>query len=86
MRVQVKWFVAAIVVVALQITNCRAAIYVFGDSLSEAGNFYVATGGALPPSPLYFDGRFSNGKAWVEHFAVCSKPSPKRQDSLACKM
>jgi phospholipase/lecithinase/hemolysin len=29
----------------------------------------VATGGALPPSPLYFDGRFSNGKAWVEHFA-----------------
>ena len=69
MRIQVKWLVVAIVAFALQITNCRAEIYVFGDSLSETGNFYAATGGVLPPSPLYFDGRFSNGKAWIEHFA-----------------
>lgn len=69
MRIQVVWFVAVIVAFALQITNCRAEIYVFGDSLSETGNFYVATGGALPPSPLYFEGRFSNGKVWIEHFA-----------------
>lgn len=79
MRIQVKWFVAVIVAFALQITNCRAEIYVFGDSLSETGNFYVATGGALPPSPLYFDGRFSNGKAWIEHFAMAVRepvPTP----------
>ncbi len=77
MRIQVKWFVAAIVVFALQITNCRAEIYVFGDSLSEAGNFYTASGGTFPPSPLYFNGRFSNGKAWIEHFAAAvGEPVP----------
>lgn len=77
MRTQVKYFVTAIVLFAVQITNCRAEIYVFGDSLSETGNFFVATGGTLPPSPLYFDGRFSNGKAWVEHFAkVVREPVP----------
>ncbi len=77
MRMQVKWFVATIVVIALQITNCRAEIYVFGDSLSETGNFYLASGGYLPPSPLYYNGRFSNGKAWVEHFAqAVQEPVP----------
>ncbi|MCC6511235.1 MAG: SGNH/GDSL hydrolase family protein [Pirellulaceae bacterium] len=77
MRLPVKWFMVALVVVAWQIANCQAAIYVFGDSLSETGNFYVATGGAFPPSPLYFEGRFSNGRAWVEHFAsVTGEPIP----------
>ena len=77
MRIQARWFVAVIVAFALQITNCRAEIYVFGDSLSETGNFYAATGGTFPPSPLYFDGRFSNGKAWIEHFAkAVGEPVP----------
>ena len=77
MRIQAKWFVTAIVVFALQIANCRAEVFVFGDSLSETGNFYAATGGAFPPSPLYFEGRLSNGKAWVEHFArFVREPAP----------
>ncbi len=79
MRFQLKSFAALVIVLALQITNCRAAIYGFGDSLSETGNFYVASGGTLPPSPLYFDGRFSNGEAWVEHFAMALRepiPTP----------
>jgi phospholipase/lecithinase/hemolysin len=39
-----------------------------GDSLSDTGNFYEATGGAYPPAP-YFDGRFCNGPVWNEYLA-----------------
>ncbi len=42
-------------------------IYVFGDSLSDNGNLFAASGGAAPPSPPYFNGRFSNGPVWVEY-------------------
>jgi phospholipase/lecithinase/hemolysin len=42
----------------------------FGDSLSDLGNFYAATGGASPPSFLHYDqGRFSNGPNWLEYLA-----------------
>lgn len=44
-------------------------LVVFGDSLSDTGNVYLATGGAIPPAPPYFGGRFSNGPVWVEHLA-----------------
>jgi outer membrane lipase/esterase len=42
-----------------------SALYVFGDSLSDTGNVFAATGGTNPPAP-YFNGRFSNGPVWVE--------------------
>ncbi|MCP6758694.1 MAG: SGNH/GDSL hydrolase family protein [Fischerella sp. CENA71] len=42
-------------------------IYVFGDSLSDAGNFYNASKSYIPPSPPYYKGRLSNGKVWVEY-------------------
>lgn len=45
-------------------------IYVFGDSLSDTGNVFNATAGAIPPSPTYFNGRFSNGPVWVEYLAL----------------
>src|SRR5262245_981433 len=41
----------------------------FGDSLSDVGNFYAATGGLSPPSPPYDAGRFSNGPIWIEYLA-----------------
>jgi outer membrane lipase/esterase len=41
------------------------ALYVFGDSLSDVGNVYSAVG--IPPSPPYYDGRFSNGPLAVEY-------------------
>lgn len=44
-------------------------IYVFGDSLSDTGNAFQATGNQIPPSPPYFQGRFSNGPVWVEYLA-----------------
>ncbi len=40
----------------------------FGDSLSEVGNVYLATGGATPPAP-YYDGHYSNGPIWIEYLA-----------------
>ena len=42
-------------------------IFAFGDSLSDPGNFYHLSGGTPPPP--YFQGRFSNGRLWVEHLA-----------------
>ncbi len=44
-------------------------IYVFGDSLSDTGNVFQVTGGAVPQSPPYGQGRFSNGPVWVEYLA-----------------
>lgn len=77
MIVQLRLFAAAIVILALQHANCRADAHVFGDSLSETGNSYAATGGQLPPSPLYFQGRFSNDSVWVEYLAkALGEPAP----------
>ena len=45
-------------------------MYVFGDSLSDTGNLFLATGGTQPPAGQpYFNGRFSNGPVWVEGLA-----------------
>jgi phospholipase/lecithinase/hemolysin len=44
-------------------------VVVFGDSLSDVGNVYTATGGAAPPPP-YAHGRFTNGSDWVQQFAT----------------
>ncbi|RKO82968.1 GDSL lipase/esterase, partial [Blyttiomyces helicus] len=54
-------------------------IAVFGDSLSDNGNTFKATHGAMPPSPFYHGGRFSNGPVWVEHLAN-TIPSAKLVD------
>jgi phospholipase/lecithinase/hemolysin len=42
-------------------------LYVFGDSLSDTGNIYNATGQTFPQSPPYFEGRFSDGPLWVDY-------------------
>ena len=42
-------------------------LFIFGDSLSDEGNVSGFTGGAIPPSPPYANGRFSNGKIWTEY-------------------
>ena len=44
-------------------------IHVFGDSLSDTGNLSLATGGTNPGAD-YSDGKFSNGRIWVEHLAT----------------
>lgn len=41
-------------------------LVVFGDSLSDSGNTFRASRGTNPPSPPYFQGRFSNGPTFAE--------------------
>jgi phospholipase/lecithinase/hemolysin len=58
--------------------------YVFGDSLSDTGNVFAATGGltapttAIPQDPPYFQGRFSNERVWVDYLGeqLGLTPSP----------
>lgn len=44
-------------------------LVVYGDSLSDLGNAYTATGGTVPPYPQG-GGRFSNGPIWIEYLAA----------------
>jgi phospholipase/lecithinase/hemolysin len=44
-----------------------SSIYAFGDSLSDAGNAFLATG--IPAAP-YSNGRFTNGNVWVQDLAA----------------
>lgn len=46
-----------------------SSLTVFGDSLSDTGNVFLATGGTVPVAP-YFAGRFSNGPVWVDTLAA----------------
>lgn len=43
------------------------AVISFGDSLSDNGNLYAATGGTTPTSPPYFQGHYSNGQVFTEY-------------------
>lgn len=45
------------------------SLFIFGDSLSDPGNFYNLSGSEFPPQPFYFQGRASNGPIWVEYLA-----------------
>jgi phospholipase/lecithinase/hemolysin len=42
-------------------------LFAFGDSLSDAGNHFHATGSPPPP---YFMGHYSNGPTWVEDLSL----------------
>jgi phospholipase/lecithinase/hemolysin len=46
------------------------AIYIFGDSLSDAGNDWQLTLRRLPQSPPYSHGRFSNGPIWIQQLGI----------------
>lgn len=70
---------AGLLGVALMVTSNLVAaepftaIIAIGDSLTDSGNAFRATsavpGQAIPASPPFFRGRFSNGLMWVEHLA-----------------
>ncbi|MCB1371023.1 MAG: SGNH/GDSL hydrolase family protein [Rhodobacteraceae bacterium] len=42
------------------------SVHVLGDSLSDAGNVFRSTLGAVPESPPYWKGRFSSGPVWAD--------------------
>jgi Ca2+-binding RTX toxin-like protein len=48
--------------------NPYTNLVIFGDSLSDTGNIYTASGFTFPPPPN-FQGRLSNGLLWVDYFA-----------------
>ena len=50
------------------VSNGPSEIIMFGDSLSDVGNLYNITYGAIPPFP-YWEGHFSDGPVWVEQMA-----------------
>lgn len=51
-------------------TPAHAAVFAFGDSLSDLGNDRALTGGAVPPPSRYVDGRFTNNGVWLDHVAA----------------
>ncbi|MEO1550461.1 MAG: SGNH/GDSL hydrolase family protein [Pseudomonadota bacterium] len=63
------------VVTALTVTLAAAtasatpytSVFFFGDSLTDDGNLFEATGGTTPPPP--YNARFTNDKTWAEIFA-----------------
>ncbi|MDZ8056449.1 MAG: SGNH/GDSL hydrolase family protein [Aulosira sp. ZfuVER01] len=59
-------------------------LYVFGDSLSDTGNIFKATNGVYPPSPPYFQGRYSNGPVWVEHLSTKLGLNNTKNINFAC--
>ena len=58
-------------------------LYVFGDSLSDVGTVFRATGGMYPPNPTYFQGRYSNGRVWVEYLASSLHLSSSQTNNFA---
>ena len=46
-----------------------SSITTFGDSLTDTGNVFLASGGTVPTAP-YFNGRFTNGPVWLDYFAA----------------
>jgi phospholipase/lecithinase/hemolysin len=47
-----------------------SSIVSFGDSLSDVGNDYLASGGTQPsPAADYYQGRFTNGGNWLDYLA-----------------
>eukprot|EP00588_Corethron_pennatum_P005256 CAMPEP_0194300032 /NCGR_PEP_ID=MMETSP0169-20130528/61035_1 /TAXON_ID=218684 /ORGANISM="Corethron pennatum, Strain L29A3" /LENGTH=367 /DNA_ID=CAMNT_0039050167 /DNA_START=90 /DNA_END=1193 /DNA_ORIENTATION=- len=60
--------------------DCETKLIAFGDSLTDNGNLYGITGGALPPALGYAEGRFTNGFVWVEFLADAlglARPAPR---------
>ena len=65
-------FATSVAIVLLALSSIASAgsysaVIVYGDSLSDNGNLYGAIG--YPPSPPYYNGRFSNGPVAVEQTA-----------------
>jgi len=69
-----SWVAALALTLTLAGQACAATaysgMYIFGDSLSETGNYEAAGVGDLVYPAPYAPGRFSNGPVWVEYLAT----------------
>lgn len=81
---------------AASLADVYSSLIVFGDSLSDVGNVFAATGRTLPPPTItigtttftgYFNGRVSNGPVWAERFtgqfAAAGRPAGNFAFALA---
>ena len=59
-------FAAATALASTASAQSYSRLVVFGDSLSDNGNLFIASGRTQPPSPPYFQGRFSTGPVFTE--------------------
>lgn len=59
-------------------------IYVFGDSFSDIGTLFRATRGKYPRNSIYFQGRSSNGRVWIEYLAEHLHLSSSQSNNFAC--
>lgn len=66
-----------------QASSIYTGIHVFGDSLSDSGNVFAATGGTQPDNPLGYRQGFGNGPPWVEKLATDYLDLPPISPSLA---
>ncbi|HEX8893364.1 MAG TPA: SGNH/GDSL hydrolase family protein, partial [Terriglobales bacterium] len=69
------FFMAMLASMLLVLTSFASAgafsnVFVYGDSLSDTGNIFAFSGGTIPPSPPYYNGRFSNGPLAPEYLAA----------------
>jgi phospholipase/lecithinase/hemolysin len=63
--------VAALLLTAITPAQAASfsALYSFGDSLSDVGNYFINSGG-ISPAPPYANGQFSNGPLWVKDLSA----------------
>lgn len=67
MRRTAVTLITAMLVVAAPAAARPSQLYVFGDSLVDAGNAFIGTGGnTAQPGYGYFFGRYSNGPVWTD--------------------
>lgn len=71
MRLNIKTFGFLVLFITKSIFAVRYdSIIVFGDSYSDNGSgVFNISNGLYPPSPPYFEGRFSDGPVWVEYLS-----------------
>ncbi len=58
--------IAAAMAASLPAQAAFSGVTIFGDSLSDTGNVFLATSTTVPPPP-YFAGRFSDGAIWTDY-------------------
>jgi phospholipase/lecithinase/hemolysin len=69
--------VAAVFSAAPAAAWTASSFVVFGDSLVDAGNIWIATGGAIPASSQgYVGGRFTNGATFIDYMSLAHFGTP----------
>ncbi|KAI9296515.1 hypothetical protein K502DRAFT_358867 [Neoconidiobolus thromboides FSU 785] len=63
----------AVVTSAVRPTKDYCQVHIFGDSLSDYNNLYTYTNKTLPDNRYYYNGRYTNGRTWIEYLTESMK-------------